>query len=561
MRISLAGPSYTSGSVNAACEQTMNLVPELIEAPGEPVRMVLYGRPGLKHFSNVVPTKVRGLWAGGGRLFIVHGNTLSEVTSAGGVTPRTGTIAELGTDPDPAQMFSNGHQLMVVAGHKVYVDNGAGPVVAKFALGGTGNTVTSTASLNYLSGDTPVAGWVGQLIRINNRVYTITGLITTPSIMVQLSPAPPNENGVRYLIAMGADLDGVTGGFLDGYFIVNRVPNPTAPSATDDPGRQFNISALNDGTIWDPLMYAVKEGHSDYINSILCDHEQLILFGTETTEIWQNTGNADFPFQRIPGAYIQDGTVAVYAPCSVGTTFYWLGGGSDGQTRAYRANGFRPERISTHAQEWTWNTPDFRVRDAVSYSYINAGHLYWVVSFWQQNKCWVFDVNTSLWHEWGLWDAANSRFLLQKAYYHAFVPEWGDGGKHIVGDPKTGNLYEMSASFYDDDGTAMQCQRAFPHLINENQYAYHSRLEVLVEMGALGVTDPLPQLGLDWSDDHGHTFAHGRLKNMAASGNYTQRMAWRRLGKARDRVYRVGVNGHTKVALIDTYLEATAGFA
>jgi len=82
-------------------------------------------------------------------------------------------------------------------------------------------------------------------------------------------------------------------------------------------------------------------------------------------------------------------------------------------------------------------------------------------------------------------------------------------------------------------------------------------------MGALGASDPIPQMGLDWSDDHGHTFNDNvsRLVPMAAAGDYTRRAAFRRLGKARDRVYRVGIEAGVKISLVDTYLEMTQGFA
>jgi hypothetical protein len=564
MKISLAGPSYTSGSVNAAVQQTMNLVPELIEVPNEPVKMVLYGRPGIKFFTALSPIKIRAMWAGGGRLFVVNGSNLTEVLSNGNATPRTGSVAQGTGDPDPAQIFSNGHQLMVVSGGKVYCDNGAGPVPALFLVSGTGNLLASPGSLNWVSGPTFQTSWTGMNITINGQIYTITGVPGTGPTYTTLllSPTPANASNVPWAISGGTQVDGVTGGIIDSYFVVNRVPRPDL-SQTSDPGRQFNISGLNDGTYWDPLMFGVKEGRSDYIQSVLCDHEELILFGTESTEIWTNTGAADFPFQRVPGAFIQDGSVAIYAPCSVGPTFCWLGGGPDGQTRAYRAEGLQPVRISTHAQEWAWNAPAFRVNDAVSYSYINAGHLHWVINFWQQQQTWVYDMNTQLWHERALWNPAGSNFLRYQPWYHVFIPEWGDGGKHIVGDPATGKLYELSSNYFDDDGTAIQYQRAFPHLINENQYGYHHRLEVLMEMGALTAGQPVPLLGLDWSDDHGHTWKTGigRLMPAAQAGDYTKRAVFRRLGKARDRVYRVGVNASTKVALIDTFLEATPGFA
>ena len=68
-------------------------------------------------------------------------------------------------------------------------------------------------------------------------------------------------------------------------------------------------------------------------------------------------------------------------------------------------------------------------------------------------------------------------------------------------------------------------------------------------------------MGLDWSDDRGHTFSHNRFAFAGTNGQRTRRVVWRRLGKSRDRVYRVGIEGKAKVALIDAFLEATPGIA
>ena len=67
-------------------------------------------------------------------------------------------------------------------------------------------------------------------------------------------------------------------------------------------------------------------------------------------------------------------------------------------------------------------------------------------------------------------------------------------------------------------------------------------------------------VGLDWSDDRGHTFKQLATERSGGQpGEYNNRIVWRRLGRARDRVYRVGVQGTTKVALTDAFLEATPG--
>ena len=570
MKISLAAPSYTARSLVSAAQQTMNLVPEPVEVPNEPAKIVLYGRPGLKYFTTLTPHKIRCLWAGGGRLIAIHGANQTEIFQDGTFSTSGHTVAQWGTTPDPAQIFSNGHQLMVVSGGQVYCDNGDGPIAVKQLIAGNGRTYAAAGQLVWIdpatglpSTGTPpgpfLPGWSGGRINVDDNWYAMT-YVNDHTLL--LDPHPPDALDVVWEAPEGDLLDGVTGFFLDGYFGVNRVYNSlTAP--TSQPGRVFQISRLNEGALWDPADFAVKEGAADNIRSVLADHEELYLFGEETTEIWSNVGDPNFPFQRIAGAFIHQGDVATYAPCSVGLSVCWLSGGADGQTIALQARGMQPQRISTYAQENEWNAPGFKVDDAVSYGYSDGGHVYWVVLFWQQMRCFVYDLTTGLWHDRAAWDSAAVAFLRYRPWFHVFLPGWGTGGKHIVGDPATGILYEQSLNYYTDDGAAIQYQRAFPHLINENEYAYHHRFEALVEMGTQAPTDPVPLLGLDWSDDHGHTFNDviARQMPMAASGDYTRRAAFRRLGKARDRVYRLGIEAKVKIAFIDAYLEMTQGFA
>lgn len=587
MKISLAGPSYSSRSVVAAAQECMNLIPEVIEQQAEPSRMVLYNRPGIKLFKQLSGSaKIRGMWAGGGRLFVVHGGTLTEVTEAGVETDQPGTLAAgsswwpfPGEDwpfPDPAQIFSNGRQLMIISGGLVYVDNGAGPVPARFSLNGLVDTDGTTTVYWTTSGTTPEASdiftpaMVGQYMRIGDDEYLVSSYINGATITVA-TPVPIGSDLPYTCPRAGEQVTGVTGGFLDGYGIVSRPPNPPGSlfdttrrrknkaGVEEDPGRQFNISELYDFSLWDPLMFGVKEGAPDYLHSILCDHEELWLFGTETAEVWGNVGNPDFPFQRNPGAFIHEGSSAVYAPCSVGLSICGLAGGASGQTVAFRVQGLQPTRISTHAQEQEWNQPNFRTNDATSYGYSEGGHTFWVLNFWEMNRTFVYDLTTGLWHDRASW--SGSSFTRHKPWFHVFVPEWGKNGKHIVGDPTDGKLYEASTNITDDAGSMIKYRRAFPHLINENQFAYLARLEVLAEMGALVPGDQVPTIVLDWSKDHGHTFANPRPVAMGAVGEYTRRAVWRRLGKARDAVPRIAIEAKVKIALIDAYLEAVQGFA
>ena len=166
-----------------------------------------------------------------------------------------------------------------------------------------------------------------------------------------------------------------------------------------------------------------------------------------------------------------------------------------------------------------------------------------------------------MWHDRANWDSSGQVFTRYQPWFHAFLPEWGTNGKHIVGDPATGKLYEMSTNYSDDDGIPILYRRAFPHLLNENMWNYHHRLEVYCESGTVTGGRTPPNITLDYSNDRGHSFINPYAVSMGAAGSYRWRSVFRRLGKARDRVYRVSIQSQEQTALIDTFLEMTPGTA
>jgi hypothetical protein len=87
-------------------------------------------------------------------------------------------------------------------------------------------------------------------------------------------------------------------GYLDGYFVFNE-PN----------SQRVWITALLDGLSVDPLDFASAEGSPDGLVSLIIDHREAWLFGTNSTEVWYNSGNPDFPLERIQGAYNEIGCV------------------------------------------------------------------------------------------------------------------------------------------------------------------------------------------------------------------------------------------------------------
>jgi hypothetical protein len=68
-----------------------------------------------------------------------------------------------------------------------------------------------------------------------------------------------------------------------------------------------------------------------------------------------------------------------------------------------------------------------------------------------------------------------------------------------------------------------------------------------------------PQAMLDWSDDGGHTWGNEHWTSMGPIGDYTTRAVWRRMGRSRNRIYRVSVTDAVKRVIIGAHLEAEIG--
>jgi hypothetical protein len=73
------------------------------------------------------------------------------------------------------------------------------------------------------------------------------------------------------------------------------------------------------------------------------------------------------------------------------------------------------------------------------------------------------------------------------------------------------------------------------------------------ELSVSSVNETL--IGLDWSDDGGHTWSTRHYVSIGEIGEYTQRAIWRRLGRSRGRIFRIMISGAVKIVIIAAYAE------
>ena len=431
-----------------------------------------------------------------------------------------------------------------------------------------------------------------------NSVYKLTGLTATPQLLGTITGTGPvsiADNGTQIFFACNPDgfiynettgvfgqitdpdfAGAVTVTYLDGYFVFNQ------------PDSQIIwVTQLLDGTSINPLDFASAEGSPDGVVALISDHRELWVFGTDSVEVWYDSGAADFPLTRVQGAFNEIGCVSAFSVAKLDNGLFWLGTDARGQGIVYRANGYTGVRVSTHAIEYAIAQYG-NISDAIAYTYQQEGHAFYVLTFPSGNATWVYDVSTQVWHERAGFDSGN--FMR-----HRSNCQCNFGGNIIVGDFQSGNIYRFDLDVYADNGSIqkwLRSWRALPTGQNNLKRTAHHSLQLdcetgvglngyvvaeitylmtednnylitesndylITDQGAVVTQGSDPQVMLRWSDDGGHTWSNEHWSPIGKIGAYGHRTFWRRLGmtlKLRDRVYELSGTDPNKIAIMGAEL-------
>ena len=103
--------------------------------------------------------------------------------------------------------------------------------------------------------------------------------------------------------------------------------------------------------------------------------------------------------------------------------------------------------------------------------------------------------------------------------------------------------------------------RQTPHLSAEEANLFYSRFELDLEagVGLMSGQGVRPKVMLQWSNDHGHTWSNEQWIECGPLGQFAWRAIWRRMGRARDMVFRVVISDPIPVTLVDATVEVSRG--
>lgn len=530
-------PGFCAGSYNSrargvsAC-RTVNLRVEINETPNAKSPATLFPRSGKKDFCLSISGPVVGSWSNRYRTFWVAENNTGSAdvyeVFEDGTNRLYGQVALGG---NPATMRANGSQLLICSAGNVYVATGTAiyqPLVNYTSgianiVGDTVTWVSSAADSTMFSEAQP-----GDLMLLPPTssgpssaapyLYTVAS-VSADGTTITLTESAGDLANYAYQLGAGPTslLKGAMVEYIDGYFIVN-VPNTIT----------YRISHLFDGSTWDALDFQSKSGSVDDIAAILSFSGYLALIGdTNSVEIWGDSGNAQFPFQRVSGQSLNVGTEAAWSVQKLTNgAVIWLVNSSNGGRQVVQSVGAAPTRISDHAMEFAM--AGYAVADdAISSTYIEDGHEFYRIDFPTANRTWEYDSTSGVWVELGVLTAEDEVYGCDIGRYRVHVT-WPSGqAMDLVGDYTSGAIYQVSSQFLDDVGVEIPVMRIAPHIATNLERMNQGAFALDCELGTI---DPslrgpdgkllIPMVELFYSDDGARTWSDAGAASLGRVGEY-----------------------------------------
>jgi len=327
--------------------------------------------------------------------------------------------------------------------------------------------------------------------------------------------------------------------FIDNYFLFVR------PSTG-----QFYISAINDALTFDALDFATAESQPDNLVAIVAVQRRALLMGAINTEIWSDSGGADFPFER-EGTTIEVGCMAPHSVQVVDNTAFWLGGDRNGSGIVYRLNGYQAQRISTQGVEQALQGST-DISRATSYAYQENGLTFYALNAPGLKATWVYEVSSGAWHERCDLDGYG-QFKADRGVCHAFFE-----GHHLIGG-SDGKVYRLDRAVHRKASDPLAQERVSPHAAAPGlKTTFFDAFHLDCTTGEAPQGED-PHVELSWSDDSGANWSNPVSMSIGKVGQRFARLTWRRLGAARDRVWKLRHSANARFDIVNVQIDTHQG--
>jgi len=487
----LQGGAYQSRSLIAAAQRCLNLYTEATpQSTSEPFSATHYCTPGLTFVGDAQQERCRGLYTTfDGTLYAVYNQKVYRIDDQhqfhllGTFQPSAPSDAT--ARDTPVSMCDNGQVLLIadgsVDGWFVDLSQPAASqtltrIDRNLNQGWQGSDFVTYQDTFFIMNAPGTAQFYISLSNISAQNLSAAFGVFTATISAAGSGYQANDTltltgtGGGQITVNTVDTSGV----ITGYGVTNsgalstQPANPVPVTGGSGTGATFNLTYTDNIGAFDGLDFAAMAAQANKLVCAVSVARNLWLIGSNSFEIWQNTGGdgtiaGSFPFSVYAEAYGNWGAAAKYSVANIVNQVYWLSQDKFGHGIIMRGESLGSKRISTHAIEFQISQYD-RIDDAIGMRYQQQGHIFYLLTFPSANASrgatWVYDITTGEWAERAYIDNNGLEYRhLANAMSMAY-------GEVFVGDWRNGYLYTFDLDNYTDNAQPIKRLRSFPHQID-----------------------------------------------------------------------------------------------
>lgn len=153
----------------------------------------------------------------------------------------------------------------------------------------------------------------------------------------------------------------------------------------------------DDAEYFNEGFYIPSDWKPDVVTCMASTNATLFTFGPKSMQLFKYTGDANMPFNSPDTSALSIGILAPHSVACIGNQVFWLGSSDVGQFGIYRTSDTNPQRISTPEIEreiMEMAEP----ADAIGFCWTQTGHSFYAITFVRDQRTFVFDTLTGLWH-------------------------------------------------------------------------------------------------------------------------------------------------------------------
>lgn len=284
-------------------------------------------------------------------------------------------------------------------------------------------------------------------------------------------------------------------------------------------GQRVYFSAVA-GVTFDALDYFSADSSPSDLKNIAVIGDELWMFGRSTTEVFAPTGNADLPFQRIPGRVFPAGCYEYGRDAVVKTDYGIVWVGKD--NIVYRT-GSSPIPISDPTVEQKLAAAALNKAEIYGWHYVAEGRSVVVLNIDDGDDAitYAYDIKTGKWTQYAsysypMWNVWSSARYLDGSYY--------------VGDALAGKVWRVDPTSTLDGQDPVICE--FTGLLERNTPLRCNSVILDCSVAISGPTYPTDDATIQMrlSGDRGKTFGSWMTTRLGRIGEFSRQVYWTRLG-------------------------------